>query len=222
VLVEGVVIVGSILLAFGIQAWWDARQEEVLIRQGLDGILEELDAIDAHLADAIPIDEMFLSRANTLQELLGSVAVDEALTVPDTLLSSLFWDYVMDVPTGMVESFIVSGRLDAVESADLQRVLLDWAALLEDQRDDQARASEFGARELQPYLRAEFDVRNPQWIEFDLMDPAPSTQIRATTALRNLVGWQRRWLLRMRDQDADLDEARARLESLVREERPYH
>ncbi len=27
VFVEGVVIVGSILLAFGIQAWWDERQE---------------------------------------------------------------------------------------------------------------------------------------------------------------------------------------------------
>ncbi len=28
VLVEGVVIVGSILLAFGIQAWWDGRQKQ--------------------------------------------------------------------------------------------------------------------------------------------------------------------------------------------------
>jgi len=27
VFVEGVVIVGSILLAFGIDAWWDGRQE---------------------------------------------------------------------------------------------------------------------------------------------------------------------------------------------------
>jgi hypothetical protein len=222
VFVEAVVIVGSILLAFGMQAWWDARQEEVLIRQGLGSILEELDAIEAQLAEALPVDEMFLSRADTLQELLASVAVDQALTVRDTLLSSLFWDYVMDVPTGMVESFIASGRLDAVESPDLQRVLLEWVALLEDQRDDQARASEFGGRELQPYLRAEFDVQNPQWVEFDLMDPAASTQIRATAHLRNLVGWQRRWLLRMRNQDADLVEARAHLESLVREERTYH
>ncbi len=29
VFVEGVVIVGSILLAFGIQAWWDEREERV-------------------------------------------------------------------------------------------------------------------------------------------------------------------------------------------------
>ncbi len=30
VFVEGVVIVGSILLAFGLQAWWDGRQERAL------------------------------------------------------------------------------------------------------------------------------------------------------------------------------------------------
>lgn len=28
VLIEGVVIVGSILLGFGIDAWWEGRQEE--------------------------------------------------------------------------------------------------------------------------------------------------------------------------------------------------
>jgi hypothetical protein len=38
VFVEGVVMVGSILLAFGIQAWWDGRQDELQLRRGLAGV----------------------------------------------------------------------------------------------------------------------------------------------------------------------------------------
>ena len=41
VFVEGVVIVGSILLAFGIQAWWDDRQEREEEGRILAGLLQE-------------------------------------------------------------------------------------------------------------------------------------------------------------------------------------
>ncbi len=38
VFVEGVVIVGSILLAFGLQAWWEGRQERAEERQALEAL----------------------------------------------------------------------------------------------------------------------------------------------------------------------------------------
>ena len=37
VFIEGVVIVGSILLAFGLQAWWEGRQERAQGTAYLDG-----------------------------------------------------------------------------------------------------------------------------------------------------------------------------------------
>ena len=35
IMAEGVVIAGSILLAFGIQAWWEARGDEAMRPAGL-------------------------------------------------------------------------------------------------------------------------------------------------------------------------------------------
>ena len=44
VLVEGVVIVGSILMAFGIEAWWDGAQERAEEAQLLASLAEEFRA----------------------------------------------------------------------------------------------------------------------------------------------------------------------------------
>ena len=42
VLVEGVVIVGSILLAFGLQAWWEGLQEDARASEYMTALLEEV------------------------------------------------------------------------------------------------------------------------------------------------------------------------------------
>ena len=44
VFVEGVVIVGSILLAFGIEAWWDGVQERVEERQALEALARDFES----------------------------------------------------------------------------------------------------------------------------------------------------------------------------------
>lgn len=44
VLIEAVVIVGSILLAFGIDAWWDARNEAVRRLAGVEGLRSDFQA----------------------------------------------------------------------------------------------------------------------------------------------------------------------------------
>ena len=102
-----------------------------------------------------------------------------------------------------MKSFIASGHLDKVTDDVLRRSLLSWISLLEDQRDDQTRASAYGSLELQPYLRAEFDVVGAEWAD---RRSAPverhlSSDIAATTRLRNLIVWQLRWLDRIVRQD---------------------
>ena len=49
VFVEGVVIVGSILLAFGLQAWWEGRQQSAHSDQTLNTMLADLSAETAWL-----------------------------------------------------------------------------------------------------------------------------------------------------------------------------
>ena len=53
VFLEGAVIVASILLAFGIEAWWDGRQERA----------EERDALEALAADFVVATEAHSRRS---------------------------------------------------------------------------------------------------------------------------------------------------------------
>ncbi len=53
VFVEGVVIVGSILLAFGLQAWWEGRQERAMEAEYLTRLVGDLHADTAELALAV-------------------------------------------------------------------------------------------------------------------------------------------------------------------------
>jgi len=50
VFVEGVVIVSSILLAFGIEAWWSGRQDQALEKAHLEALREDL-VESLHLLD---------------------------------------------------------------------------------------------------------------------------------------------------------------------------
>ena len=52
VFVEGVVIVGSIRLAFGIQAWWDERGASAASRQLLQDLLAEFGQVEEELERA--------------------------------------------------------------------------------------------------------------------------------------------------------------------------
>ncbi len=52
VFVEGVVIVGSILLAFGLQAWWDERDERRAERIYLEQLRADLVGAEEQLAAA--------------------------------------------------------------------------------------------------------------------------------------------------------------------------
>ena len=231
VFVEGVVIVGSILLAFGIQAWWDGRQDELQLRRGLAGVLEELSAVATVMEFDGALRQRALSNTEALQSLVQEEGVSQTLAVPDTLLVGLFSDYVSDHPTAMAEAFISSGYLDAVQNDVLRRSLLSWIALLQDHRDDETRASEFGSLELGPYLREEFDVVRAQavqraWARGQLASSPGggqlATSIRADTRLRNLVGRRLVLLGRIARQNEALRSLLEELNLLVRAESQLH
>ena len=69
VFVEGVVIVGSILLAFGIQAWWDERQEQIeergIIERLISDVQADIQGIGSGLS-VLPRKEQALSRVNSV------------------------------------------------------------------------------------------------------------------------------------------------------------
>ena len=139
--VEGVVIVGSILLAFGIEAWWARIESHRNALAELGTVSEEVHEARTQLQDLVRWRER--SAALAVQTRLEGVSPDNPIALPDTLFALSFgMKLVTDAPTRATDAFITSGHIDEVEDFELRQALLSWTSSLTDLRDDEVR---FGA-----------------------------------------------------------------------------
>jgi hypothetical protein len=212
-LIEGSVIVLSILLAFGIEAWWARRQETLTVRDALAGVADELRAARAELATDGLVHQRLAANTVVLVALMDSSALGDVIAAPDTLVAGLFDQYVSDPPTAVVRAFVSAGLADATSLDPIRRSLFEWMALIQDQRDDQLLARQYGSVELQPFLRSEFDVTGAQRMlrlmtrgSFDAgsLEARGTTELRVTSRSRNLVAWQLDHLDRISRQNATI------------------
>ena len=144
VLAEGVVIVGSILLALSADAWWDARKERRDERVALEQLHDEFSQNQESLRT---------SEAAHRAQRDGIVAMLEAirergsppgsLSVPDsTLLRSLGYR-TWDPSRGVLTSLITSGRLGLIRDDSLRVELASWLDAVEDLREDEIADGDF-------------------------------------------------------------------------------
>jgi hypothetical protein len=134
----------SILLAFGIEAWWAERGERIEEREVLRGLATEFAAYQERLVrDA--------SRAETARRLLAeilstnSAGFSSALAVAE-VDSALF--YMVVVPTfdsegGTLDALLTSGRLELIQDVHLRARLASWPPIIADIRDNELATREF-------------------------------------------------------------------------------
>jgi len=132
VLVEGVVIVGSILLAFGIDAWWDDKQrrgEEQLV---LESVLQEFESIRSNYSqDRLAADAI---RESILQLLRISADPEPEVTNQniDKLLADLTWSIpVTNYSAPVLTSVISNGDSSLISNPTLRLELGGWPVRLD-------------------------------------------------------------------------------------------
>lgn len=162
VFVEGGVIVGSILLAFALDAWWDDRSREAELREQLDVVAREMESAREALQRALDAHEANAHRAEQLTSALSRVSEGSEVVVSDTLVGPLLPQVTADVTTGSLDAFVASGGLELIEDMDIRRELLRWPTMIEDLLDDEIYLRNFAAADLASYLRAHADVANAE------------------------------------------------------------
>ena len=135
--VEGVAIVASILLAFGIDAWWDERQERAEEREILESLLVEFQANRDQAASVISFHDRAVQSVAVLMEMseeeilaLPAEAVEEALGFfgsPQTF----------DAVRGSVDALIGSGKLGILRDRALRESLTTFLNILDDSAEDE-------------------------------------------------------------------------------------
>jgi hypothetical protein len=166
---EGALIVGSILLAFALDAWWDNRNHEQELRGQLEVVVGEMQSARQALQRALDVHDWNAHLAEYLTSALGRAAEGSEVSVSDTLVGPLLPQTTADVTTGSLDAFIEAGGLGLIEDGDVRRRLLAWPTRIEDLQDDEIYLRNFAAADLASYLRAHSDVANAERLSIPLL-----------------------------------------------------
>lgn len=154
ILLEGAVIVVSILLAFSIDAWWDNRIEQQRER-------EQLVSMRAEFQASLPgLDEILTSvqgHAKDIESLIAllKAAGDKPVLIPGPLLGSAITWRTSDVSTSTLDALMASGDLNLLRNAELRANLAGLPAFLLDVTEDEIIAQTFAETEMSVFLARE-------------------------------------------------------------------
>ncbi len=176
-LLEGVVIVASILLAFAIDAWWDGFRESRETRTLLESIRSDVVATQAVIAENRSDSELVAERARAL---LGAMAAAD--TSADAMrerlltLGNIFviggWSPINDTYAEAVNS----GRLQLIDDDALRIALFRYEAQIEELDQMYLEISEQYYARLEPFLVANtvYSELGAEWWREALVE-APDT-----------------------------------------------
>ena len=146
VMVEGLVIVGSILLAFGIEAGWERLKERTEEQQILSSLAEEFRANQAEARSVIDTYE----RSQRLVDRLTSLTEAELRAdPPDSLIamvSALAAPRTFDPILGSVDALISAGKMGILSDQRLREALTSFLNLVEDAKEDESYIAHFAIK----------------------------------------------------------------------------
>lgn len=203
---EVVVVVASILIAFGLDAWWDGVSERREWREQLGEVVRELELGLAQLNEARQSHLMYGGAAEALRQRLVGSGDGAVVSVPDTLVGALFSHFVMDISTTATTTFIDRGGLAVIDRPEVASALRNWPDLMADAVDDEVQLRLGVQSGYQSYMMSAAALGNALQAGSDMIvrsiraqrgEPVPEfgitpgeISLRATPELVNLLSWR--------------------------------
>lgn len=173
--VEMVVVVASILIAFGLDAWWQDRMARVEEREILQALASEFEQI----GEEIQIMEEYRSASMDLTldflEMTESGRVEIGEDSLDYLMVFLFNFVGQETfPTGVLTSVISSGQLSLIQNEQLRHELGGWPKEIAVLREILENERWEYREQFKPFMRLHADLPqiHRRWDGFD-----PATQM---------------------------------------------
>ena len=192
-LIEGGVIVASILMAFAVDAWWDSRGDKARTRALLSALSEDFETASARLERAQELQGRVLASAESLLTYAeaGGVPAAERGQV-DSVFSRLFYSQMTyNPPTGTVETILSSGRLDLIDNDELISELTRWSSRMAHHKDREEAATEHFYKTLIPLLGPQVNLQDlDKAVPWDLpwpQDPTPAADLVSQQAFQSAI-----------------------------------
>lgn len=150
---ESVAIVVSILLAFGIQAWWEGAGEARTRHALLEGLRADFELAEAQLDSAAALVQVVRVAAERWLDLGRSADISPLLgPVADSLMTDLLFVSGFDPPVGAVEALISGGDMSLIGDPALASDLRAWMAQVASYKEREAYAVQVYHDQLMPFL----------------------------------------------------------------------
>lgn len=132
-IVEMFVVVASILIAFGLDAWWQSREDREEEQMVLVALLEEMTAVK----DAIEVQRSFHEAVSEsiirLKETTAARSIEIHPDTLDKLLADIcWWGGESNYGTGTLTSVITSGKLSLIQNEELRHRIGGWPRVVDD------------------------------------------------------------------------------------------
>ena len=128
---EAVAVLGAILIAFALDAWWDARVERTDMLRALQSVVVELDEnvaiADSILAETDQRLEALRFIASMTPEELAGLSDDDVLSIGEFRSVEL-----MNPRVGAITAFIDGGFLAAVDDVELRNTVASIPSILDE------------------------------------------------------------------------------------------
>lgn len=152
-IIESVVIVVSILLAFAIEALWDEQLENFTETKELARLHTEFIANRDRIDRSIGSQDIVSTATEEFYNLIKDVPDSaEPVPLPNNLIQAMLWAPTFDVTTPVLDSLLLSGNLSVVEDEAVLRTISAWQRSVAQVTEAEVGARDFTDNEVFPSL----------------------------------------------------------------------
>jgi hypothetical protein len=149
---EAAAIVGSILLAFAIDAWWGEVQERQFEKETMQGLLEEYQGHRKSLEIGKKLHLQILRAVASLITASHRGTYESEEFEVDEAISVLQIPPTTDLGSGVRDALVSSGQLELLSDKLLRYQLAEWESVMDELRDDEQTGMTTVLEIVAPYL----------------------------------------------------------------------
>ncbi len=158
-LVQLLILVLSILLAFAIDAWWDTRQERGRERDLLLGLREDFRSNRPGLENRVALARRMAEGTGGFLDLLGSHDAPDVVTVPPAAIFATLGGPTYEPVTNTLDAAVSSGEIALLTNSKLRAELATWRRLLRDANEDELEVRRITNEQIVPLLSQSLNLR---------------------------------------------------------------
>jgi hypothetical protein len=159
-LIEGVLIVVSILVAFALDAAWSEYQDDKVEREMVMELYDELVESETRIQNSINEIELQMKSGREFLEMVGENVPPDYREKSEVLFFDILTGNTLEVPMSVNNSILSTGQLRLIENEDLRRRISSWPALVEDVLENHEWHRKNTDEQFIPMLAGRLDIRS--------------------------------------------------------------